>query len=51
MKNTYLSGANLGGANLYGANLTNAIVSDRQLETAKTNWWTIFPNGKRGSIF
>ncbi|MDE5091143.1 MAG: serine/threonine-protein kinase [Trichodesmium sp. St18_bin3_1_1] len=51
MKNTYLSGANLGGANLYGANLTNAMVSDRQLETAKTNWWTIFPNGKRGSIF
>ena len=51
MTNAYLNGANLRGANLCGANLTNAVVSDRQLETAKTNWWTILPNGKRGSGF
>ncbi|MGD1806968.1 protein kinase domain-containing protein [Dapis sp. BLCC M126] len=51
MTNAYLNGANLRGANLCGANLTNAMVSDRQLGTAKTNWWTIMPNGKRGSGF
>ena len=51
MTNTYLNGANLRGANFCGANLTNAMVSDSQLEMAKTNWWTIMPNGKRGSGF
>ena len=51
MKNAFLNGANLRGANLCGANLTNAMVSNRQLETAKTNWWTVLPNGKRGSGF
>ncbi len=44
----YLKSANLRGANLCGANLTNAQVSDSQLETAKTNWRTIKPDGKRG---
>lgn len=44
----YLKSANLRGANLCGANLTNAQVSDGQLETAKTNWRTIKPDGKRG---
>jgi len=51
MTDAYVNGANLRGANLCGANLTNAMISDRQLETAKTNWWTIMPNGKRGSGF
>ncbi len=51
LTNAYLNGANLRDANLCGANLTNAMVSDRQLEMAKTNWWTILPNGKRGSGF
>lgn len=51
MTDSYLNGANLRGANLCGANLTNAMVSDRQLDMAKTNWWTIMPNGKRGSGF
>ncbi|MDY6803670.1 MAG: serine/threonine-protein kinase [Cyanobacteriota bacterium] len=44
----YLNGANLRGANLCGANLTDARVTDSQLETAKTNWRTIKPDGKRG---
>ncbi|MGD1698785.1 protein kinase domain-containing protein [Dapis sp. BLCC M229] len=51
LTNAYLNGANLRGANLCGTNLTNAMVSDRQLGMAKTNWWTIMPNGKRGSGF
>ncbi len=51
MQNAYLNGANLRGTNLCAANLTNVMVSDRQPEMAKTNWWTILPNGKRGSGF
>ncbi len=51
LTNAYLNGADLRGANLCGANLTNAMISERQLEMAKTNWWTILPNGKRGSGF
>ena len=51
MQNAYLNSANLRGTNLCAANLTNVMVSDRQLEMAKTNWWTILPNGKRGSGF
>ncbi|MFB8792872.1 MAG: serine/threonine-protein kinase [Microcoleus sp.] len=43
----YLSKANLRGANLCGANLTNATVSEEQLATAKTNWMTTKPDGKR----
>jgi serine/threonine-protein kinase len=42
-----LTGANLKEANLCGANLKGAKVEDEQLETAKTNWLTIYPNGKR----
>lgn len=49
LKGAYLNGANLRGANLCGANLTDAMVNDRQLEMAKTNWWTIMPDGKRGT--
>ncbi|MEL6249699.1 MAG: serine/threonine-protein kinase [Cyanobacteria bacterium J06648_16] len=43
-----LSDANLKGANLSGADLTGADVSDVQLATARTNWATIYPNGRRG---
>ncbi len=43
-----LTYANLKGANLCGANLANAKITDDQLEQAKTNWRTIYPNGKRG---
>jgi len=44
----YLSNANLRGANLCGADLTGAKVSDEQLATARTNWATIHPSGRRG---
>lgn len=44
----YLSNANLRGANLCGADLTGAKVSDEQLATARTNWATVHPSGKRG---
>jgi serine/threonine-protein kinase len=43
-----LSNANLRGTNLCGADLTGARVTDDQLAMAKTNWSTIYPNGKRG---
>jgi serine/threonine-protein kinase len=43
-----LKEANLKGANLCGADLTEAIISEEQLSTARTNWSTIYPNGKRG---
>lgn len=43
-----LSNANLRGANLCGADLTGARVNDEQLAMAKTNWSTVYPNGKRG---
>lgn len=42
-----LTGAYLTGANLCGANLTNAKLEDNQLKDTKTNWSTIFPDGKR----
>jgi serine/threonine-protein kinase len=47
----YLSKANLRGANLCGANLTDATVTEEQLATAKTNWLTTKPDGKRGFGF
>jgi serine/threonine protein kinase, bacterial len=47
LSNAYLKYANLRGANLCGANLTNAKITPEQLAVAKTNWRTIFPNGKR----
>lgn len=43
-----LSNANLRGANLCGADLTGARVTDDQLSAARTNWSTVYPNGKRG---
>lgn len=39
--------ANLRGANFCGVDLSSAFVSPDQLATAKTNWRTIMPNGKR----
>ncbi len=36
------------GANLCGANLKNAIITTEQLDLAKTNWTTVYPNGRRG---
>ncbi|MGF1569629.1 MAG: pentapeptide repeat-containing protein [Nodosilinea sp.] len=45
-----LSNANLRGANLCGADLTGALLSDDQLATARTNWSTVFPNGRRGIL-
>jgi len=43
-----LSNANLKGTNLCGTDLTGARVSDDQLAAARTNWATVYPNGKRG---
>lgn len=43
-----LSNANLRGANLCGADLTGALISDEQMAMARTNWSTIYPNGRRG---
>lgn len=46
----YLNDANLRGANLCGANLTGAKLSEEQIAQAKTNWMTVWPNGKRGLL-
>ena len=43
-----LSNANLKDANLCGADLTGARVTTEQLTLARTNWATVYPNGKRG---
>lgn len=43
-----LTNANLKDANLCGADLTGARVTNEQLESARTNWSTVYPNGKRG---
>ncbi|MCG8364536.1 MAG: serine/threonine-protein kinase [Pseudanabaenales cyanobacterium] len=43
-----LTNANLRGANLSGADLTGAKISSEQLAMARTNWSTVYPNGKRG---
>jgi serine/threonine protein kinase, bacterial len=46
-----LSKANLQGANLCGANLRGVKITAEQLSSAKTNFLTIFPNGKRGGFW
>ncbi|AZB73695.1 serine/threonine-protein kinase [Synechococcus elongatus] len=46
-----LSNANLRGANLCGANLRGAKLTPVQLKMAKTNWWTIMPDGRHGRLF
>ena len=47
LSKTNLTDAILKDANLSGANLEGAKVTDEQLKSAKTNWRTIFPDGKR----
>lgn len=51
LSNAQLQNANLMGANLCGANLRGAAISDEQMNMAKTNFLTIFPNGKRGGFW
>ncbi|MGP1385089.1 MAG: protein kinase domain-containing protein [Thainema sp.] len=48
LSHAHLSNASLRGANLCGADLTGARIDEIQLEMAKTNWSTIYPNGRRG---
>lgn len=48
LSSAYLLNANLRGANLCGANLTGAKLTEEQLATARTNWMTVRPSGKRG---
>jgi len=50
LTNACLSNANLRGANLCGADLTGALVSDEQLSMARTNWSTVYPNGRRSIL-
>ena len=45
-----LSNANLRGTNLCGADLTGALVTDEQLSMARTNWSTVYPNGRRSIL-
>jgi serine/threonine protein kinase, bacterial len=47
LQNANLNSAILKDANLGGANLKGAKVDDEQLKTAKTNWRTVFPDGKK----
>ncbi|WP_310483277.1 serine/threonine-protein kinase [Chamaesiphon sp. VAR_48_metabat_403] len=51
LSDAYLHYANLHGANLCGANLKGVKVTEDQLNRAKTNFMTIFPNGKRGGFW
>jgi serine/threonine protein kinase, bacterial len=51
LSNAQMQNANLMGANLCGANLRGAAISDEQMNMAKTNFLTIFPNGKRGGFW
>jgi serine/threonine protein kinase, bacterial len=51
LSNSQFSNTNLKGANLCGANLRGAKIGDEQLSIAKTNFLTIFPNGKRGGFW
>ncbi len=51
LSDAYLNYANLHGANLCGANLKGVKVTEDQLNQAKTNFMTVFPNGKRGGFW
>jgi serine/threonine protein kinase, bacterial len=51
LSGAYLNYANLNGANLCGANLKDVKVTEEQLAQAKTNFMTVFPNGKRGGFW
>lgn len=48
LSGAYFNNANLRGANLSGANLNGAKISPQQLASAKTNWATTLPDGRRG---
>jgi len=47
LANANLTSAILKDANLNGANLKGAKVEEEQLKSAKTNWRTVLPDGKR----
>ncbi len=47
LTNANLINTNLHGANLCGANLKNARIESKQLNQAKTNWATVYPDGRR----
>ena len=47
LRNANLISANLKDANFCGADLSDVKVDEQQLKSAKTNWSTIYPNGKR----
>ena len=51
LSDAYLNYANLLGANLCVANLKGVKVTEEQLAQAKTNFMTVFPNGKRGNFW
>jgi serine/threonine protein kinase len=51
ISDAYLNDANLRNADLRGANLKGVKVTEEQLNQAKTNFMTIFPNGKRGGFW
>jgi serine/threonine protein kinase, bacterial len=51
LSESQLSKANLQGTNLCGANLRGVKMSESQLGMAKTNFLTVFPNGKRGGFW
>jgi serine/threonine protein kinase, bacterial len=51
LSDAHLNYADLQGANLCGANLKGAKVTEEQLALAKTNFMTVFPNGKRGGFW
>jgi serine/threonine protein kinase, bacterial len=45
-----LESANLKNANLCGADLTGASISEAQISSARTNWSTVYPNGRRSLL-
>ena len=47
LTNANLINSNLQAANLRGANLKHARIESQQLNQAKTNWATIYPDGRR----
>jgi len=48
LRETSMTNANLRGANLQNADLTGSNITPNQIAQARTNWFTIHPNGKRG---
>lgn len=48
LREASMTNANLRGANLQNADLTGCNITPNQIAQARTNWFTIHPNGKRG---